>query len=687
MTRPHTTTHQLSESAWTDQLLSLPDPIFLALLSNYLGPVQSPYSKQDLIHRLLMWFQDEETQRRIAQSLSPEQARIVTRIWIFGTDTCGDGADDPSMQTGSDSTRQRRIRNLQERCLIGFGSKGLAIAPTLSPRTLQVIVSKSRMFACGSAERSPAAALMADNLFVAALWSLSVPGFEAFRRDGSMSSRASSTLSDLIDTATDTEARRRDSISVVTAFELWTRAALSLGLAVVQDGVVTADEQGWYTLATMPAIDRWALLTASGVPGTGAAHIIRDLGMALAADGAETDPVILEHDALRHIISCMAHTNGRPASVQDLTELATTAGLRDPHMLQRLRTMIATERTHEDERAHGQYAGHPPLVTFQPPATVTIMPGAQLRYVLPIARIGDLQRLETAAQFTLSAARYVGARSRGMSLEHILQCFRALGCRQESAVEVLLNRWESDFQATRIRTGTCVQVPLQRAVMLRNVPEFVACVEAEISPGVFWLRDDTYPDWHAALTKAGLSTHLQSLPAKPVRSSDRTLASPAALARPSEALLRTLGQALSQAIEEPDARTSPGAHPKVFPDVQARLDDIPEGSYAQGELAGRARRGLILRPEQINQQALPGYLIQEAKGFDYSAKVRLAEQASRDGRSELELTLAGSTFRVLPRSVQKRGPKAILECEREGETDEIDLGKVVYVRRFSASLV
>ena len=69
---------------WQQALYSVSDDAFLSIMRNYLGPIQTPFNKPNLIHQLTTFLTSDETQKRIIFLIHPSEGKVFSSftLWI-----------------------------------------------------------------------------------------------------------------------------------------------------------------------------------------------------------------------------------------------------------------------------------------------------------------------------------------------------------------------------------------------------------------------------------------------------------------------------------------------------------------------------------------------------------------------------------------------------------------------------
>ena len=102
---------------WQQALYSVSDDAFLSIMRNYLGPIQTPFNKPNLIHQLTTFLTSEETQKRIILLIDSLDRKLLSAIHFL------EHADINTLYSLFSSHMsffqvQQAIFNLEERLLV-----------------------------------------------------------------------------------------------------------------------------------------------------------------------------------------------------------------------------------------------------------------------------------------------------------------------------------------------------------------------------------------------------------------------------------------------------------------------------------------------------------------------------------------------------------------------------------------
>lgn len=119
---------------WRESLTLLPDNRFFDIVRTYLGPIKTPYNKQNLVEQLSSIFRKEQNQRRIISFLSDFDFQILSLISLLPFPT-QENVKDFFQNRYDVSVIYSALLNLSERLLVysyserGFSEAALEINP------------------------------------------------------------------------------------------------------------------------------------------------------------------------------------------------------------------------------------------------------------------------------------------------------------------------------------------------------------------------------------------------------------------------------------------------------------------------------------------------------------------------------------------------------------------------------
>jgi hypothetical protein len=304
-----------------------------------------------------------------------------------------------------------------------------------------------------------------------------------------------------------------------------------------------------------------------------------------------------------------------------------------------------------------------------------------------VARLSRIGRHDRYPRYELTKSRLADALRGGTTIDVILdELSRMTDASLPQNVVTTLRAWTDEFESMRLHDGVILEVAESRRHMVEHIDDVRRLVVREFMPGLYLVRRDNLVALQRALETAGVDM----VPQLAGDAGESTNPQPVRIDSTGSRGAR-LGAVLSE--------IGGGAPPSLSTDESWKselLSSLSKGKLSSDqreELAARIDKRLILNPKQIRQDTVRAEK-NEARGLDYAGKVRLIEQALRDGYSYLEVierSADGNPVRrlVAPLDVEKHGTGLILLGETVPDREEVrvPVGKLSLVRRLRGGLV
>jgi len=673
---------------FTTYLLNLDNESFFAVYRNYLGPVETPYNKHDLIQDLQDFLTRPPTAERIRRLITDEEALVLSAVQVLQS------PDEEQLYHFLASELdyagfRTQILNLRDRLLLIDGSETgestgstVRINPLLSDALAPLDIGVGRLVAGLALERTkqngiegtPGVWLSPD--FIVALYAFLREFSDLFTRTGSLRKKVVAALNERFGLSVESPGVLNFAISVCET--------LGLVHQDEDDQTITLRSDSWDSFGELP--DRWirALLWGAALTSS----VERAFQYAeLLLEALEAIPLDRSYSTGEVVRLLQLSGNGLSLpidadTVQRLTYIGVVIPVDDPPSRFRLNPVVPT-------------ALSTPLfgdgVRIQANMDVTVPPGTPFLSAWTVARIAFLTHFDTVPTYVLSEESVSAARREG--IEDPLSVLNSVVDSIPQNVRFLLKRWESRSRAVRMVQSLVVLARPEEAEILRASDEFTNLLTEEPAPGVFLFRSDDGGTVEKVLRKIDIGTDPMVETTKTVDvhvpEYDRFLL------RHQQPALRASPR-FSGHTPAPEASVSPNAGVPSAADIRRELTEALEGQSlpedVRQEIALRIERGLILFPDQIRRDIIPQYGI-EVRGLDYLGKIRLCEQAISNGDVLEVITRSGSgspqRIMVRPREVVESGGDLMLRAvqEPEGRAIKIRIRRISVLRRLSGTLI
>lgn len=705
--------------AWREALVRLADQHFFDLMRLYLGAVRTPFNKQKLVEELSVMMRRDETKDRLVSLLdpldvlilsairempSPTQSRIIT---LVGPDY-------------SFAELYERILNLEERLVIfrrdGDGERVYAVNPYLEDR-LEGIAGRSALISPECYGEALSVSPAVDSLALAGIFSFFLHNSDPVKNDGSFRKKTRDALESCFPLCAAQEG----------CFDTLVAALVNLGLLARREGTLVPDPGRWQAFAVLSPTERRAYL-AGAARGRASRDLLRDRARgALEFAGSLASGAVYSPASVRRLVALIADRElSRPVSrpnsrfaaiLRDITatpesRAADTDGGTGSGAL----AVPQAEESGTDfltaalafgivaETEGGISVNTAPEETIplsfvvSPSFSVTLMPGSPLAALLPLARLLEVEDVQTAGQFLITRRSVSVAFDQGLSAADVITLLEGGNPHGlPGNVRFSVEDWYRSWSSVSLYHGYVLRVDESRLVALENNPAIADLVRKRLAPGIWLLDAESVEEVQAAFAEAGLDP-APSLSA-PVSAHNAAPFPPVsvvqpAIDKPSEASVvtradRSSGAPASRATAAPVVPGSSAANSHRAALIGA-LDKLELDDDAREALLSRIDRRVVLYPEQLDPASVRVEKV-EARGMDYLGKVRIAEYAIASG-SLLEIGLDEPEGQRLilgrPLSIEKRqgdvNVRIALEPDHSIET--VSVSRALLVRRIRGSI-
>ena len=643
--------------AFQSYLLDLDDESFFALMRNYLGPIKTPYHKHALIARLEELLAGERTRDRIVELITEEDRRVIAAVRVFQPSSPAElsrflGIDYESTLSAVSNQRDRLI-------LIDSGGR-LQVNPLLD-ETLAALTPTSVLLGaipCSRAvdpDRSPW--LTADLVY--ALYAFLAARPDAQAGSGRLKKSVQRKLNETFPDAFD-EKKTRICLHVLENLE-----------ALGADGNPNA--AAFAALAELTRGELTALLWAAHLVGSaahafGVAHALRELLSTL-----QSDHCYPPRGLLRSMLLLGRDVPVREDWVPRLVELGILVA--DGEERVRIAPLTLTELEARGESSVRVHA------SMEVVAHAALSP----RTLHTLATLCDLEQYDRLVRYRISEQSITRGASRGF-VEPPAALSRIAGELPQN-VRFQIARWAERARAVRVVAGIVLVVEQGEAEILESSPDFARLVETRLADGVY-LTTATRPaeveSWLERLGFTGVQTQHGRTTTEP------TLDYREGYNSHSGRTPESSGPSLPTPEPYEPLNGAPAQRRKA--ELNSVLATMHTEEVQRHELQLRIDRKLILDPAQLEYSSGASAL-SEARGLDFSAKVRLIERALHR-RDTLELHVkAGNDgvqrYLVRPRALVQDNEELVLRAvtEPEGRAIRVRVRRVSLARRLSGVLL
>lgn len=602
------------EEEWRKIILSINDSSFFDLMRNYLGKIETPFNKQDLISRLDNFFNREETKEKIIGILDKADVSLLTAISQM------DGSSEKKLLgIFSDWTYLdllNKIQNLEERFLIYKNGRNYYITPLFEDLFGKQVISPVVLI--NSREAVPGfdpPPWLNDPLMLAML-SFIQKNKNLIKIDGSIKKRGITELENVFPTIfAGKEGLKR--------FELLAKVLTNLNLVESLDGLIYINREQWDYISGLSEMNRYCLY----------------YGAALAENNREIEEMALfftrffnnfpvnrsiEAESLNRYYKLYCESrigNIPPFSLNRISETFRLLNiiLDEDHFI-RINGLL--DFFHEEKHRE------PPLI-IQPNFEITVKPFISLSESITPVHALEIKNYDLFSRFTLTRDSFLRAFDKGIGSDEILGILENLSRKEvPQNIVISLKDWEEDHKKAKLYRGIVLKVSEDKQMLIEQTDFLKPYICATLAPGVYLLDQTQEKLWMEALRELSISPLPASAIIKDSRTGinmDKDISLPAYLTLSERKEWSETGH--------PDNR-------KIDDHVKQLLIKL-EKSGIQGdekkELEARIKRKLIIYESQINRGIIRPE-ITEAKGMNFQGKIRLIESALHNKSDRLELS-------------------------------------------------
>ncbi len=661
---------------WNSRLLRLSDGAFLDLMRNYLGKVETPYNKHDLIKRLNRYLRGEEVRDAIIAAIDEEDARTITAVSLLSRPTLAD-LSDLFPESVSFLTLHERLRNLEDRLLLfrDLDTEVLYVNPILEERLARSVLDPSLLIEVRPApDEPPPRPWLSDGLCLA-LISAAADSIKGAAVGRALTRRELSELGERIPPVAEHDGNEISELI---------RAFASLGLLETQDGALEPNLSELHRFADLSYSERLALVVGALVGEAG--HPDEATADAVVALVEELSPENEYRDSALRVIHHLRTRRRLPweSIANHLLRLGILTASDDGWLRPSLLDDVPREGG---------------ALMVQAGNEITLGDTARFSEGLPVALCAFLRRHDIVGTYEVTRESIAMADQHGFPIQELPAILAELATRElPQSLAFNLQSWLSERSKLNLTYAAVLTVDEDRRAFLDGNDAFQDYVLSCPAPGVYLLDPRRESQWRRLLGDLGFP-HLPRKQSRPTGVA--VWAKPQAVGESS----RLRGLLGSRVLDEGSDRGSAkrpqsgrrsrtrGNEKQTSESLLKTLEKKELPPEVAKELALRIEKKLILFPEQLAHD-IGSRDRQEARGLDYVGKVRVIEQAIREGDETLELFVRRGSgepvqMQLRPAELEKRGNRLILKGHRREDEEHVSVPveKISLVRRLRGFLI
>ena len=348
-----------------------------------------------------------------------------------------------------------------------------------------------------------------------------------------------------------------------------------------------------------------------------------------------------------------------------------------------LRDRMVAERSRSNER--------PKVLNIDSTFTVTLMPGLQLRELLPLTDFMIVKKCGVVTEFEITKQSVSTGFDNDLTPETIFECLESYSNYQlPQNLKINITEWYNSYSSAALYYGYILKVTDNNISFAENNPNIKKYIKEKLADGIYLLNLPAGTDISAFIEESSLdfmgnvktSTTKSEFTSFPLlRAGRKTL-------QYSNSAAGSTSSAGSGTTATGIKKTSIAEAAKILQSLKASLKKLDMDKAQKESLEHRISSRLILSESQLKNASIRTEIL-EADGMDFSGKVHLIEAAVKEeDMMEIRLPSAdgkGDFFTLVgkPLSISRQPGEAVMRIQIEPTKDIENLlvSRITHLRR------
>jgi len=660
---------------WKTYIFSLPEQVFFEIMRNYLGDVKTPFNKHDLVDKLTVLLSRDETAEKVLSLIDRSDAEIITAISILGSPTVKE-LFSIFKNNKSYYDFYLNLLNLEERMLVF--SEEIEGESRISVSALYRSIFEKRIIdpellipSCENIidRSSPPEIIWLNDSVIISVFSFLLRQGAILKIDGSFRKKVIEELKDIFpDKLTEnTDAK----------IELMRMIIKRLKLAVNKGDFFQPDIEKWMELGKLSVKDRIDLFLGASVSDnyTKYGSLISAVADTLLAWNRG-----FSFESLKRIVEIISLKNRMevPEDIELIIEAMTALCILREESGIYYPENIIIYKDNSDENVNFILQPNFDIITN---SSITFDAGILLSLTADVKRYSDVISL------SLTRESFIRALEAGITGEEVTAFFeKYTGHGIPQNIRFSLKSWEKEFRSIELFSGIVLTADVKKRKIIDNSGHFKENLVRKLGDGVYLVKPENLGKLKKALFISGIE-HIPVVEGGQINSGSVESLSVNSFVRDS-GMLKPCVPAGRFEFSGSSFVDCPEININEFND---HIESTGFTAEQKKIIKERIERKIILFPSQITKGSAR-FEKNEAKGLDYSGKIRLAEQALENRGYLLEIVERKGdeqvTSLVKPESIDKSGKDVCLEgiILPDEEKVSIRIGKASIVKKIKTSL-
>lgn len=704
-----------------ESLTLLPDERFFEIMRIYLGQIQTPYNKTNLIERLSAVFRKEQNQRRIVSFLSDFDIKMLSVVSIV-SDANQEKITDFFSKDYTLSEIYAELLSLSERLLIysyinpETQKKVIGINPLLENALSPYLGLNELLPESVCAVRNLESDFSLSPQFVASYVSFILSNPEMCKNDLSIRKKESERLESIFP-------ERKEVLSLLL------NAFLNLGIAKFSEKSLLVDENRLKKFAELSEISQYVYLSAASAVHLGreGLRIQCELLLDVAATIPEKGFTLSSLMNTAFLLSNRNETLGserKRSSFSKILEARRTidfnfdtndySAAKNPGSYSRkiiekiinnaillgLFSVYGKTESGENiyvrsevfENNENSFKGDKKgLLNINAGTVITIMPGLSLSELIPFTIFLEVQKNSVVSEFEISRKSVSRAFDKNISPDEIISLLEKYSAYEiPQNLKMNIEEWHKSYTSAMLFKGYILKVDEKTSRIIEKNPNVVPYIQQKLSDGIYLLNIPLDGNIDLFIETSGLE--FMGNVKKPERKAE-SMDFPRL--QKGRSIISDSASVFGDVCDVGEVDCELGGEFEIRNEKEKKLEKLKElseeGNKTKSEfqkilrslgfskqqedvLSARIEKGVILSEEQLKAETVRLEIL-EADGMNYAGKVRLVENAISAGDS-LEIFMpadrSGSvmkTFVGKPILISKNSGDCLLKFQTEPDGD------------------
>lgn len=704
-----------------ESLSLLPDERFFEIIRTYLGQIQSPYNKTNLIEKLSAVFRKEQNQRRIVSFLSDFDIKMLSVVSIV-SDANQEKITDFFSKDYTLSEIYAELLSLSERLLIysyinpETQKKVIGINPLLENALSPYLGLNELLPESVCAVRNIESDFSLSPQFVASYVSFIISNPEMCKNDLSIRKKESERLESIFP-------ERKEVLSLLL------NAFLNLGIAKFSEKSLLVDDNRLKKFAELSEISQYVYLSAASAVHLGreGLRIQCELLLDVAATIPEKGFTLSSLMNTAFLLSNRNETLGserKRSSFSKILEARRTidfnfdtndySAVKNPGsysgkiiekiinnaILLGLFSVYGKTESGENiyvrsevfENNENSFKGDKKgLLNINAGTVITIMPGLSLSELIPFTIFLEVQKNSVVSEFEISRKSVSRAFDKNISPDEIISLLEKYSAYEiPQNLKMNIEEWHKSYTSAMLFKGYILKVDEKTSRIIEKNPNVVPYIQQKLSDGIYLLNIPLDGNIDLFIETSGLE--FMGNVKKPERKAE-SMDFPRL--QKGRSIISDSISVFGDVCDVGEVDCEVGGEFEIRKEKEEKLEKLKElseeGNKTKSEfqkilrslgfskqqedvLSARIEKGVILSEEQLKAETVRLEIL-EADGMNYAGKVRLVENAISAGDS-LEIFMpadrSGSvmkTFVGKPILISKNSGDCLLKFQTEPDGD------------------